>query len=176
MALIFAGMALYALLAHLLGIHALTGGFIWGFLLPDDAALRKDVASRVRDLALIFFLPVFFAQAGFATDLTLLRLDTLPVLLVFLGAAVLGKFASAVPAGWFGLKWSQVLSLGALFNTRGLLVLVVGLLGLEYQIITSLTFTLIVVTALVTNLMTLPVLNAVSQTEKLRSLEKKAGD
>ncbi len=52
--------------------------------------------------------------------------------------------------------------MGALFNTRGLLVLVVGLVGLQLRIITPVTFTIIVVVALVTNLMTLPLLNALA--------------
>jgi hypothetical protein len=39
-----------------------------------------------------------------------------------------------------------------------LLVLVVGLIGLQFDIISQATFTIIVVMALVTNLMTLPML------------------
>jgi Kef-type K+ transport system membrane component KefB len=62
----------------------------------------------------------------------------------------------------FNLQWRNVGILGALFNTRGLLVLVVGLIGLQLQIITSLTFTVIVIVALVTNLMTLPLLRLFS--------------
>jgi hypothetical protein len=51
-------------------------------------------------------------------------------------------------------------------NTRGLLVLVAGLIGLELQIITALTFTIIVIVALVTNLMTLPLLRRLVAAER----------
>jgi hypothetical protein len=48
-----------------------------------------------------------------------------------------------------------------------LLVLVVGLIGLQLEIITVLTFTIIVIVALVTNLMTLPLLKLFSQPQTL---------
>jgi Kef-type K+ transport system membrane component KefB len=125
--------------------------------------MRQGIAARVRDIALIFLLPVFFAMAGFSTDLKLLTAETLPVVLVVLLAAVGGKFLAAVPARAFGLSWNETGMLGALFNARGLLVLVAGLIGLQLEIISILTFTIIVVVALVTNLMTLPLLNLFSR-------------
>lgn len=163
LALIFGGMLLYAILADRIGIHALMGGFIWGMLLPPDSKLREELADKLRDIALLVFLPIFFAAAGFATDLKLLTLDTLPALGLLLLGAVGGKFIAAVPARFYGLSWSEIAILGALFNTRGLLVLVVGLIGLETAIITTSTFTLFVIVALVTNLMTLPVINSVTR-------------
>ena len=93
---------------------------------------------------MILFLPVFFAMAGFSTDLKLLSFETIPAIVLFLAAAIAGKFLGAFPARLFGMSWSDTFSLGALFNTRGLLVLVVGLIGLQMNIITMLTFTIIV--------------------------------
>jgi Kef-type K+ transport system membrane component KefB len=159
MATAFIGMVFYGLIAHQLGINALVGGFIWGMVLPDDRALRQAISAKVKDIAMIFFLPVFFAMAGFSSDLKLLTLETLPVTLLVLLGAIGGKFIAAAPAKMFGLSWNETGTLGALFNTRGLLVLVAGLIGLQLNIITNLTFTIIVVVALVTNLMTLPLLN-----------------
>lgn len=158
-AIVFAGMVLYGLITHLLDINALVGGFVWGMILPVDHALRKHLADKVRDVALVLLLPVFFALAGFSTDLKLISPETFLALVVMLAAAIVGKFLAAVPAKIFGLSWHDVGILGALFNTRGLLVLVVGLIGLQLDIITTLTFTIFVVVALVTNLMTLPLLN-----------------
>ncbi|MEW5986051.1 MAG: cation:proton antiporter [Chloroflexota bacterium] len=162
MAIIFAGMVLYGLIAHVLKINALVGGFIWGMVLPTDLTFRKAVSAKVKDMAMILFLPIFFAMAGFSTDLKLLTAETIvPVLLVLLGA-IGSKFLAAVPARAFGLQWREVGILGALINTRGLLVLVAGLIGLQLNIITNLTFTITVIVALVTNLMTLPLLNLFS--------------
>ncbi len=160
MALVFGGMILFGLIAHVIGINALVGGFVWGLILPDSPPFRQALAAKVRDVAMILLLPVFFALAGFSTDLKLLTLGTLPALFFLLLGAIGGKFIGALPARAFGLSWNETLTLGALFNTRGLLVLVAGLIGLDLGIITRLTFTLIVIVALVTNLMTLPLLNA----------------
>lgn len=165
MAVILAGMVLYGLIAHQIGINALVGGFVWGMILPTAPEFRKTIATKVSDLALILFLPVFFANAGFSTDLKLITADTIPVVLVVLLAAIGGKFVAATPAKLFGLEWNQVGILGALFNTRGLLVLVAGLIGLQLNIITNLTFTITVVVALVTNLMTLPLLSLFSRSQ-----------
>jgi Kef-type K+ transport system membrane component KefB len=163
MAVAFGGMVFYGLIAHVLGIHALVGGFIWGLILPADRALRQVISAKVKDLAMIFLLPVFFAMSGFSSDLKLITRGTLPATLLVLLGAIGGKFLAAIPAKVSGLSWMEVGTLGALFNTRGLLVLVAGLIGLQLDIITNLTFTIIVVVALVTNLMTLPLLNFFSR-------------
>jgi Kef-type K+ transport system membrane component KefB len=167
MAIAFSGLVLYGLIAHLIGINALVGGFAWGFVLPNDKRMRREMAAKIRDVAMIFFLPVFFAMAGFSTDLKLLTVETIPVIALVLLAAIGGKFIAAMPARAFGLSWRGTGTLGALFNTRGLLVLVVGLIGLQLEIITVLTFTIIVIVALVTNLMTLPLLKLFSQPQTL---------
>jgi Kef-type K+ transport system membrane component KefB len=78
--------------------------------------------------------------------------------ILVLAAAIGSKFLGAVPGKAMDLSWPQTGVLGALMNTRGLLVLVAGLIGLQLEIITTTTFTIIVVVALVTNLMTLPLL------------------
>ena len=175
MAVAFIGMVLYGLIAHQLGINALVGGFIWGMVLPDDRALRQTISAKVKDIAMIFFLPVFFAMAGFSSDLKLLTPQTLPATLLVLLGAIGGKFIAAAPAKMFGLTWNETGILGSLFNTRGLLVLVAGLIGLQLNIITNLTFTIIVVVALVTNLMTLPLLNLFSRSQAPVAVPAKKG-
>jgi Kef-type K+ transport system membrane component KefB len=171
LAVAFGGMVLYALLAHVIGINALIGAFFWGLLLPNRRPFRHAIAARVRDLAIVFLLPVFFVTAGFATDLKLLSLEAIPVLILVLLAAIGSKFLSALVACTFGYTWKEAAILGALFNTRGLLVLVVGVIGMELQIITTLTFTVIVVVALFTNLMTLPLLNLFSTRRPIYSAQ-----
>jgi Kef-type K+ transport system membrane component KefB len=166
MAVAFAGMILWGLAGDRVGINALVGGFIWGVIMPQDQAVRHALAAKVRDVAMIFLLPIFFAFAGYSADLKLIHASTIGPLLVVLVAAVGGKFLAAVPAKALGgLTWQETGTLGALFNTRGLLVLVAGLIGLQATIITPTTFTIIVVMALVTNLMTLPLLNLFSRAQ-----------
>lgn len=154
----FAGMILYGFIAHIVGINALVGGFLWGIMIPADREMRQRIAAKISDLAMILFLPIFFAMAGFSTDLTLLTSQSLLMTSLVLMAAIAAKFVAVIPGRLFGLSWRQLGTLGALFNTRGLLVLVVGLIGLQQSILSHLTFTIIVIVALVTNLTTLPLL------------------
>jgi Kef-type K+ transport system membrane component KefB len=158
MAYVFAGMIAWGLFAQMVGINALVGGFLWGLTLPRDLPVRLTVGNKVRDVGMVFLLPVFFATAGFSADLKLITAKVVPILIVFLIAAIACKFIAAIPARSFGMTWNQVGILGSLFNTRGLLVLVVGLIGIQLEIITPAAFTIIVAVALVTNLMTLPLL------------------
>ncbi len=161
--IVFAGLILWGLLGDRLGIHAMVGAFLWGLMLPEDRELRKALADKVRDVALILFLPVFFAFSGFNTDLRLLTPALIPATILFVAAAVVGKFLAVVPARAFGLSWNETGVLAALFNTRGLLALVAGLIGLQLEIITPATFTVFVVMSLATNLMTLPLLDALAR-------------
>jgi Kef-type K+ transport system membrane component KefB len=160
MAIVFGGMVLFGMIGHMIGIHAMVGGFAFGLVIPAVPRLRQAIAEKLRDVAMILFLPIFFSVAGFSTDLKLLNAQSITAVALMLLGAIAGKFLAAVPARAFGLSWREVGILGALFNTRGLLVLVAGLIGLQLQIITTLMFTIIVVVALVTNLMTLPLLRA----------------
>ena len=160
MAYVFAGMIAWGLFAQMVGINFLVGGFLWGITLPRDLKIRFAVSSRVKDIAMILFLPIFFATAGFSVDLKLISAKVVPITILFLAAAIGGKFLAAAPARGFGMSWRETGILAALFNTRGLLVLVAGLIGLQLGIINTLTMTIIAVVALVTNLMTLPLLNA----------------
>jgi Kef-type K+ transport system membrane component KefB len=175
MAVCFGGLLLYALIAHQLGINALIGGFLWGMILPENRVLRAKISARIKDVSMILLLPIFFAMAGFQTDLKLLSLETFPSTALFLAAAIGAKFLSALPARAFGMSWRETGTLGALFNTRGLLVLVAGLIGLQTEIISNLTFTIIVVVALVTNLMTVPLLNAFSGERGSRPVSVETG-
>ena len=175
LAMIFAGMVIFGMISHLLRIHAMVGGFIWGVILPIQPGLRKEIAAKVRDIALILFLPIFFAMSGFSTDLKRVTLSTLPAIGLMLSGAIVGKFLAAASGRIFGLTWTEVGKLGALLNTRGLLVLVAGLIGLQMEIITPVTFTIIVIVALVTNLMTQPLLNFFSRPRQVAIItEEKA--
>ena len=157
--LALSGMVLWGLIADRVGIQALVGGFIWGAIMPQDHAVRHTLAAKTKDFAMVFLLPIFFAFSGFKTDLKLVFHGNavIPMILVLV-AAVGGKFLAVAPARTFGLTWPETGILGALCNTRGLLVLVAGLIGLQAEIISPTTFTIIVIVALVTNLMTLPLL------------------
>jgi Kef-type K+ transport system membrane component KefB len=159
MAVVFGGLLLSALLAEVIGINAMVGGFVWGVVMPSATSFRLWLTERLGHVASVLLLPVFFAYAGLSVDLRLITATTLPVLGLILAAAVASKFLAAVPGRLYGMDWREVGALGALMNTRGLVLLVVGLIGLDLQVITPATYTIVVVVALVTNAMTGPLMD-----------------
>lgn len=163
MAVLLAGLLLYGLLGHLLGVTVLVGGFLWGLVIPPDPTLRLAISSRIRDVVMVFLLPVFFASAGLTADLSAIDLSALPAILLVLGAAVAGKFLPMLVGRAWGFAWRDVVKLGALLNTRGLLVIVVGMVGIELGILTPLAFAVTVLVALVTTLMTVPLLSLIDR-------------
>jgi len=162
MVLVFGGLLFSALLAEVVGVNLMVGAFVWGVVMPRDLRFRTWLAERVGHVASILLLPVFFAYAGLSTDLRLITLPVLPMLGLFLAVAIATKMLAALPGRLYGMSWIEVGELGALMNTRGLVLLVVGLIGLQMDVITQATYTIVVVVALATNLMTGPLLDALS--------------
>lgn len=158
--LVFLTLLFSALVAEVIGIHALFGAFLAGLILPEQPALRKVLLEKVEDLTVILLLPLFFAYSG-------LRLKLgdgggeqlwLPFLLIML-AAVAGKFlGSSLAAKRTGMDWRSSFSLGILMNTRGLMELVVLNIGLDLGVISGDIFGMMVFMALLTTFMTGPLL------------------
>jgi Kef-type K+ transport system membrane component KefB len=73
--------------------------------------------------------------------------------------ATLGKLGgSAFAARATGMAWREALTIGALMNTRGLMELVALNIGYDLGILTPAIFAILVVMALVTTMLTGPLL------------------
>lgn len=157
----FVALLLSALATELIGIHAIFGAFLLGAITPHDSRVAQELTDRVEDLVRIVFLPAFFAFTGMRTQIGLLdSQEDWNYCLVILGIATLGKFGSTfVSAKLNGFTWKESSALGVLMNTRGLVELIVLNLGLDLKLISPRLFTMLVVMALVTTLMTSPVLS-----------------
>ena len=74
-------------------------------------------------------------------------------------AAIAGKLAAGVAgARWAGHAWRPALMVGALMNTRGVVELIFLKVGLDRGLIGAELFTALFATALITTLMTSPLL------------------
>jgi Kef-type K+ transport system membrane component KefB len=149
---------LSALATDAIGIHALFGAFFFGVVIPREGGLAHGLRERLEDFVVVMLLPLFFAYSGLRTQIGLLN-DAggwaIAGLLTLL--AVAGKFGGAtLAARGTGQSWSDALSLGVLMNTRGLMELVVLNIGLDLGVISPRVFTMMVLMALVTTVMTSP--------------------
>ncbi len=156
LAVIFAG----AMATYQLGIFAIFGGFIMGVLLHDERRLVQAWNERLGQIVTVFFVPIFFTYTGLRTDIG--GLDTPQlwgwcVLTVFL--ATLGKYgAGYLLARWTGLGKPESKVLGILMNTRALMELIVINVGYDLGVISQNMFTMLVVMAIFSTVITSPAL------------------
>jgi Kef-type K+ transport system membrane component KefB len=142
------------------GIHALFGAFLAGALSPHAGKFGKQLASVLEPLVMTVLLPLFFSYTGIRTNIGLLSPSLWLWTLVIIAVAVAGKMGGGFSgAALMGLSLRDSVALGALMNTRGLVELVVLNVGLEIGILTPALFTMLVLMALTTTLMTSPILN-----------------
>ncbi len=166
--IVCAVLLLAALATQRIGIHSLFGAFLVGAVIPHDSAFARDVNEKFEDLIVLLFLPVFFAFTGLRTQITLVhgRREWL-ICLVIIVVASLGKFGGAsLAARLTGLTWGESASLGILMNTRGLMELIVLNVGLDLGVLSPTLFAMLVIMAIVTTLITTPVLQALAHTRK----------
>jgi Kef-type K+ transport system membrane component KefB len=143
-----------------IGIHPVFGAFLLGAVMPRDARLVKHITGKVEDVTILFLLPLFFAYTGLRTELGLLDSWRLWMICgVVVLTAVGGKLGGvSLAARSFGMSWRESLLLGSLMNTRGLMELIILNIGLTLGVLTASLFTMMVVMAVVTTLMTSPLI------------------
>lgn len=143
-----------------IGLYAVFGAFMVGVVMPRGEAADK-VVDTLTPVASALFLPLFFTFSGLRTEFGLLG-D--PAVLIFavvcVALAIAGKFGACWAASRLRGEPSGVaLRVGALMNARGLMQLIALNVGLEAGIVNSSLFTVLVLVALVTTLMTTPLLS-----------------
>jgi Kef-type K+ transport system membrane component KefB len=147
---------------------ALVGGFLFGLAVPDREGLPQAVIGRMESAVIVFLLPVFLAVSGLRTDLTLIDGSLIGGMLLFLALMIFGKIGAGYLAGRaVGLENREAQTIGVLLNCRGLLILVVGLIGLQLGVITPETQVVFVVGAIVTTMMTGPLVDALLSPEEV---------
>ena len=103
----------------------------------------------------------FFVLAGLNTSADAFTSASLPALALVLVVAVAGKLAGgAIGARLGGQPWRTSLAIGSLMNARGMMELIVIKIGLDAGLIGPELFTMLLVMALVTTVMTSPLLTA----------------
>ena len=143
-----------------IGVHPLFGAFLAGLCFPRVPEWQQSLRNRLETILSLILLPLFFALTGLRTRLDLLSdvstwLWTGFVLLL----AVVGKMGGAIiGARLTGQAWRSSIALGALLNTRGLVELIVLNIAYNAHVFSPTLFTMLVVMALVTTGMTVPIL------------------
>lgn len=165
---------LLALLTNAIGAHLVLGAFVAGVLIGQSPTLTARIQAQLRGLIVGLFMPVFFALAGLATDLSALAK---PEFLALTGGLILlaslGKFCGAFLGGRIGgLTYAESFAVGCGMNARGSTEIIVASIGLSMGALTERLFTAIVAMAVVTTLAMPPMLRWALARLPLSSEEK----
>jgi Kef-type K+ transport system membrane component KefB/nucleotide-binding universal stress UspA family protein len=155
---IYGGVVVSALITEHIHIHLIFGAFLLGAIMPKNEDLTREIAEKTEDFVLIFLLPIFFAYSGLRTQIGSLNQPILwgycgAILLVAIGGKYIGTY---IAARLCKLPHRDASALGALMNTRGLTELILLNIGLELGVISTQMFTMLVIMALTTTVMTSP--------------------
>jgi Kef-type K+ transport system membrane component KefB len=159
------GLFLSSWAAEWMGVHFIFGAFLFGAIMPRHGVdgidgARRQITGRLEPVATLVLLPIFFIVAGFKVDLSDLGGATAwGELVLIMLVAIIGKTVGA----YFGARLQKVSPrdagvLAALMNTRGLTELVILSVGLQLGFLDGQLYSLMVVMAVVTTMMTGPLL------------------
>ncbi len=143
------------------GLHFMVGAFLSGAVLEkrwfDEARL-----DQFRHFVLLAVMPVFFLSTGLKTQWSVGGVQVFAAAALLLAASVGGKLAGVHIAGRL-LKWGkgEASAIGWLLQTKALIMIIFVNILLDKQIITNDTFTALLLMALASTMLTVPMVTPV---------------
>jgi hypothetical protein len=156
-----------------IGVHPIFGAFMAGLICPHEGGFAIKVTEKIEDLISALFLPLYFALSGLNTNIGLLDNGitwgyTIGVTVVAFSAKFVG---ASLAARLTGMVWRESFTIGSLMSCKGLVELIVLNIGLQARILSTRTFTIFVVMALITTFATTPLTAALYPPWYQRKLE-----
>lgn len=154
------------------GLHYMVGAFLSGAVM-DGTWFNQRQMDQLRHHVLLVVMPVFFLSTGLRTNWTLGGQAVFVVAGTLLIVSVAGKLAGTYLAGKI-LKWEpgEASLIGWLLQTKALIMIIFANVLLDKQLITSETFTALLLMAVASTMLTIPVVAPMLQ--KMRALLARA--
>lgn len=153
-----------------IGIHAIFGSFIVGVAIGDSRHMREHTRVVIDQFVSFIFAPLFFASIGLKVNFVS-HFDLGLVLTVLLIACMCKLAGGLLGAKWGGMPRRDAWAVGFAMNARGAMEIVLGLLALEAGIIRQPLFVALVIMALVTSVMSGPMMKMILQHTKAKRLQ-----
>ncbi len=131
------------------GLHFMVGAFLAGAV-TDSSWFDQEQLDLMRNHVLLLLMPVFFLSTGLRTNWTVGGKAVFLAALLLLVASVAGKVLGVQVAGRI---------LGWLLQTKALIMIIFANVLLDRQIITSETFTALLLMAIASTMLTVPVVS-----------------
>jgi len=152
-------LALCGLGADWSGLHFMVGAFLAGAVMDSHWFDQKQM-DQLRHHVLLVVMPVFFLSTGLRTNWAMGGYAVFLAAGVLLFASVTGKLIGVHAAGKI-LKWQpgEASIIGWLLQTKALIMIIFANVLLDKQIITSETFTALLLMAVASTMLTVPVVS-----------------
>lgn len=139
------------------GLHFMVGAFLAGAVMEAEW-FDQEKMDMLRSHVLLAFMPVFFLSTGLRTNWALGGETVFVAALVLLVASVIGKLIGIHIAGKL-LKWSagEASIIGWLLQTKALIMIIFVNILLDKHIISSNTFTALLLMAVASTMLTVPI-------------------
>lgn len=149
-------LVLVALGADWSGLHFMVGAFLAGAVI-DAEWFPQEQMDLLRHHVLLVVMPVFFLSTGLRTSWTLGGASVFLAAALLLVASVAGKLAGVgLAARLLGWPKGEGLLIGWLLQTKALIMIVFSNVLLDKQVITSATFTALLLMAVASTMLTVP--------------------
>jgi Kef-type K+ transport system membrane component KefB len=145
------------------GLHFMVGAFLSGAVM-DSTWFDQKQMDALRQNILLIIMPVFFLSTGLKTSWTMGGPAVLLAAALLLAAAVIGKLIGTRLAGAM-LHWQAGESalIGWLLQTKALIMIIFVNVLLDKGLITSVTFTALVLMAVGSTMLTVPIVTPLLQ-------------
>lgn len=152
----FIWLAICGLAADWAGLHFMVGAFLAGAVMDADWFHQEDM-DKLRHFVLMIVMPVFFLSTGLRTNWEMGGTAVFMAAAILLFAQTAGKLAGVHLAGKI-LNWQkgEASIIGWLLQTKALIMIIFANVLLDKQIITSETFTALLIMAIVSTMLTVP--------------------
>jgi len=150
-------LALCGLGADWSGLHFMVGAFLAGAAIDRDWFDRERLDS-IRHNVLLFMMPVFFLSTGLRTEWQVGGAQVFLAAALLLVASIGGKLIGTSVAGRV-LRWQpgEASLIGWLLQTKALIEIIFANILLDKGVITASTFTALLLMAVVSTMLTIPV-------------------
>ncbi len=150
-----------------IGVHAIFGAFLVGVAVGDSPHLRQRTRTVLFEFVSSILAPLFFASIGLRVDF--IANFSAPLVLAVVVIACVGKVLGCGLASRFaGMPWRESWAVGFGMNSRGAMEIILGLLALQYGLIRERMFVALVLMALITSMMSGPLMQRILRRKKPR--------
>ena len=139
------------------GLHYMVGAFLAGVVI-DAEWFGQEQLDALRHHVLLVVMPVFFLSTGLRTQWEMGGGAVLLAAAALLVASVAGKLMGVALAGrWLGWPRGEAWTIGWLLHTKALIMIIFVNILLDKAIITSTLFTALLLMAVASTMLTVPV-------------------